>query len=107
MTNTFVTHTNGNFSTALEADGDNGNPTLNNFTAITTSPGTALQFKKMSGATMTNVLLSGYDTNVDMKDDGPVSNVIIDGTPLTTATDDVFNGTAVDISGWAWITARL
>ncbi|GER58401.1 hypothetical protein [Patiriisocius marinus] len=107
LTNTFVTHTNGNFSTALEADGDNGNPTLNNFTAITTSPGTALQFKKMSGATMTNVLLSGYDTNVDMKDDGPVSNVIIDGTPLTTATDDVFNGTAVDISGWAWITARL
>ena len=107
LTNTFVTHTNGNFSTALEADGDNGNPTLNNFTAITTDPGTALQFKKMSGATMTNVLLSGYDTNVDMKDDGPVSNVIIDGTPLTTATDDVFNGTAVDISGWAWITARL
>lgn len=107
LTNTFVTHTNGNFSTALEADGDNGNPTLNNFTAITTDPGTALQFKKMSGATMTNVLLSGYDTNVDMKDEGPVSNVIVDGTPLTSETDDVFNGTAVDISGWAWITARL
>lgn len=107
MTNTFVSHTNGNFSTALEADGDNGNPTLNNFTAITTTPGTALQFKKMSGATMTNVLLTGYDPNVDMKDEGPISNVIIDDTPLTSSTDDVFNGTAVDVTGWTWISARL
>ena len=107
-TNTYVSHTTGNFSTALEADGDNGNPTLTNFTAIANpSGGTALQFKKLSGATMTNVLLTGYDTNVDMKDEGPIGNVIIDGTPMSDASDDVFNGTAVDISGWAWIAARL
>ena len=108
ITNTYVSHTTGNFSTALEADGDNGNPTLTNFTAIASpSGGTALQFKKLSGATMTNVLLMGYDTNVDMKDEGPIGNVIIDGTPMGDPSDDVFNGTAVDISGWAWIAARL
>ena len=108
ITNTYVSHTTGNFSTALEADGDNGNPTLTNFTAIASpSGGTALQFKKLSGATMSNVLLMGYDTNVDMKDEGPIGNVIIDGTPMGDASDDVFNGTAVDISGWAWIAARL
>jgi hypothetical protein len=108
ITNTYVSHTTGNFSTALEADGDNGNPTLTNFTAIASpSGGTALQFKKLSGANMSNVLLMGYDTNVDMKDEGPIGNVIIDGTPMTDPSDDVFNGTAVDISGWAWIAARL
>ena len=108
ITNTYVSHTTGNFSTALEADGDNGNPTLTNFTAIASpSGGTALQFKKFSGASMSNVLLMGYDTNVDMKDEGPIENVIIDGTPMTDPSDDVFNGTAVDISGWAWIAARL
>jgi hypothetical protein len=108
ITNTYVSHTTGNFSTALEADGDNGNPTLTNFTAIASpSGGTALQFKKLSGATMSNVLLMGYDTNVDMKDEGPIENIIIDGTPMGDASDDVFNGTAVDISGWAWIAARL
>jgi hypothetical protein len=107
-TNTYVSHTTGNFSTALEADGENGNPTLTNFTAIANpTGGTALQFKKLSGATMTNVLLMGYDTNVDMKDQGPIENVIIDGTPMSDPSDDVFNGTAVNISGWAWINARL
>jgi hypothetical protein len=108
ITNTYVSHTTGNFSTALEADGDNGNPTLTNFTAIASpTGGTALQFKKLSGATMSNVLLTGYDTNVDMKDEGPIGNVIIDGTPMTDPSNDVFNGTAVDISGWNWIAARL
>jgi hypothetical protein len=108
ITNTYVSHTTGNFSTALEADGDNGNPTLTNFTAIASpTSGTALQFKKLSGATMSNVLLMGYDTNVDMKDEGPIGNVIIDGTPMTDPSNDVFNGTAVDISGWNWIAARL
>lgn len=107
ITNTYVLHNIEGFSTAVEADGDNFNPTLTNFTAISTTGGTALQFKKMSGAMMTNVLLSGYDTNVDMKDDGPIGNVIVDGVPMTNPGNDVFNGTAVDISGWSWINARL
>lgn len=107
ITNTYVSHTIDGFSTAIEADGDNGNPTITNFTAISETGGTALQFKKESGATLTNVLLTGYTTNVDMKDDGPIGNVIVDGVPMTAPTDGVFNGTPVDISGWDWINARL
>ena len=107
LTNTYVLHEIEGYSTAIEADGDNMNPTIENFTAIASNPGIALQFKKESGATLNNVLLTGYTTNVDMKDGGPVSNVIVDGVPLTSPNDDVFNGTAVDISGWTWINARL
>ncbi len=107
ITNTYVLHEIDGFSTAIEADGDNFNPSVTNFTAVSSTGGIALQYKKESGATMTNVLLTDYATNVDMKDDGPVSNIIVDGVPMTTVDDDVFNGTAVDISGWSWINARL
>ncbi len=107
MTNTYILHEINGFSTAIEADKDNFNPTFLNFTAVSSTGGTALQFKKESGATITNILLSGYDTRVDMKDDGPIGNVIIDGVPMTSAEDNVFNGIAVDISGWSWINARL
>ena len=102
ITNTYVLH-NGDFSTAIEADGVSPNPTVINFTAVSESvPGIALQFKKETGAQMTNVYLDGYGTNVDMKDNGPVSNIIVDGTPLSTVSDNVFNGTPVDISTWDW-----
>jgi len=107
ITNTYVLHNIDGFSTAIEADGDNENPTITNFTAISSTLGTALQFKKQSGATMNNVYLSGYETNVDMKDNGPVSNIIVDGVPMTTVNDDVFNGTILDISSWTWINERL
>ncbi|MFP2997030.1 hypothetical protein ABN763_14025 [Spongiivirga sp. MCCC 1A20706] len=107
LTNTYVSHTISGFSTAIEADGANGNPTITNFTAVTdVNEGIALQFKKNSGATMTNVLLTNYVTNVDMKDDGPVANIIVDGTALTTVDDDVFNGTAVDVATFAWATGN-
>lgn len=107
INNTYVLHTIEGYSTAIEADGDNFNPTVNNFTAIASFPGIALQFKKESGATMTNVLLDGYTTNVDLPDNGPIGNIIVDGVPMSSPTDPVFNGTPVDISGWTWINARL
>lgn len=107
LNNTYVVHNINGFSTAVEADGENFNPTLNNFTAISTTGGTALQFKKESGATFTNILLTGYDVNVEMRDNGPLGNVIVDGQPLTAPDNAVFNGTGVSISGWAWINARL
>jgi len=101
VTDTYVKHTIDGFSTAVEADKDNANPKLINFTAISTTGGTALQFKKQSGATITNVFLEGYSTNVDMKDDGPLANVIIDGEAATT-TNPYNTGTKVDISSWTW-----
>ena len=107
ITNTYVLHNIEGFSTAIEADGDNFNPTITNFTCVSETGGLAFQYKKESGATMTNVSMSGYDTQVDMKDDGPIGNVIVDGVPMGDPTDDVFNGSPVDISGWTWINARL
>lgn len=68
--NVYVKHSIENFSTAIEADGANANPTITNFTAVSTTGGTALQFKKQSGATITGLYLSGYDTNIDITEDG-------------------------------------
>jgi len=109
LTNTYVLHENAGFSTAIEADGVDaavGVPTIANFTAVSSVDGTALQFKKTTGATMTNVSLSGYATNVDMKDGGPVGNIMVDGTALTSVNDDVFTGTVVDITMFDWATGN-
>ena len=81
VNNVYVTHDIENFSTAIEADGANGNPTITNFTAVSTTGGTALQFKKLSGATITGLSLSGYDTNIDIAEDGrtDLSGIQIEG----------------------------
>lgn len=81
ITNTYVSHTIENFSTAIEADGVNGNPTISNFTAVSTTGGIALQFKKQSGATITGLSLSGYDTNIDITETGRIdlSGIQIEG----------------------------
>jgi len=106
ITNTYILNNGSSFSTAFEGDGDNNSPSFINVTAINTSSpgnGIALQFKKESGGTFTNIVLTDYGTNVDMKDNGPLKNIIVNGVPLATPQDDVFNGTPVDISGWNWI----
>ncbi len=107
LTNTYVLHSIVGFSTAVEADGVDAGiavPTLANYTAISSTGGTALQFKKTTGATITNIYLEGYTTNVDMKDAGPVGNITVDGVALTSVDDDVFNGTQVDVSMFDWAT---
>src|SRR5690554_6800365 len=102
ITNTYVLHTDANFSTAIEADGPNENPKVVNFTAINeTNSGTALQFKKESGATITNLYLEGYETIIDMRDGGPLDNVQIDGEAADHS--KAYNaGEKVDISEWTW-----
>lgn len=106
VTNTYISHTIDNFSTAFEGDKENGNPIFTNVTAISTTGGIALQFKKQSGATITNLYLSGYDTNIDMANDGPLANVIIDGVAAT-LTGTYNSGSQVDVSSWTWINAEL
>jgi hypothetical protein len=106
VTNTYISHTVSGFSTAFEGDKDNKNPKFVNLTAISTADGTALQFKKTSGATITNIWLEGYAINIDMKDDGSLENVIIDGAFAST-TADYKTGTKVDISTWTWKDAGL
>ena len=50
--------------------------------------------------------MTGYAKSIDMKDDGPLSNVIIDGTEADPANS--YNATAtVDPSAWTWIDADL
>jgi len=104
LTNAYVLHTNAGFSTAVEADGDNGNPTLANFTAVSTKGGTALQFKKESGATITGLSLTGYTTSVDMANGGPLANVQIDGADADPTSTYLSNPT-VDVATFAWVSS--
>ena len=106
ITNTYISHTISGFSTAFEGDKINNNPNFINVTAISTVGGKALQFKKESGATITNLYLEGYDTNIDMKDNGALSNVQIDGTDADL--NNAYNtGNKVDISNWTWKNEEL
>lgn len=102
VTNAYVKHTIDNFSTVVEADGENNNPKIVNLTAINTHSsapaGVALQFKKQSGATMTNVYLEGYSKLVDMPNDGPLANVMIDGV-IATPAGPYLEG-KLDVSTW-------
>ena len=106
--NVYVNHTIDNFSTAIEADGQNGNPTITNFTAVSTTGGTALQFKKLSGATITGLSLSGYDTNIDITEDGrnDLSGIQIEGAAADM--DAAYDAEAtVDEGIFAWVSENL
>ena len=102
LTDAYVLHTEAGFSTALEADGDNNNPSLVNFTAVSTVGGTALQFKKESGATITGLSLTGYDTSLDFRDGGAVSNVQIEGADSDPSLSYVGPAT-VDVDIFSWV----
>tara|TARA_B100001093_G_scaffold520145_1_gene613116 strand:+ start:2589 stop:4613 length:2025 start_codon:yes stop_codon:yes gene_type:complete len=94
------------FSTAVEADGVNNNPTVNGLTAVSTVGGTALQFKKASGATMNGVTLNGYDTNVQLKDpsQGSFGDIIIDG--IASDPDASYGSSTTKASEFAWAGAE-
>ncbi|MDD5619277.1 MAG: hypothetical protein PHY68_02335 [Proteiniphilum sp.] len=104
VTNAYVKHTIDGFSTVVEADGVNNNPKIVNLTAVNSHAsapsGTALQFKKQSGATMTNVYLEGYSKLVDMSNDGPLTNVLIEGIAATLT--GTYQKGKLDISAWVW-----
>ena len=104
VTNAYVKHTINNFSTVVEADGVNNNPKIVNLTAINSHAsapvGIALQFKKQSGATMTNVYLEGYSKLVDMPNAGPLTNVLIEGLAATLI--GPYQKGKLDISAWSW-----
>ena len=106
ITDLYISHTIAGFSTAFEGDKDNKNPKFINVTAISTVGGTALQFKKESGATITNLFLSGYEKNIDMANGGALSNVKIDGADATTEAT-YKTGSLVDISSWSFVSGRF
>ncbi len=105
LTNAYVSHTIEGFSTAVEADGENGNPTLVNLTAVSTTGGTAMQFKIESGATITGLSLTGYETSLDFRDGGALSNVQIDGMDSDPSQSYEADAT-VDISTFSWATGN-
>jgi hypothetical protein len=117
ISDVYISHTVPGFSTVFEGDKDNANPTFTNITAVSSVEGTALQFKKESGGSITGLYLEGYAVDVDMKDGGSLSNVQIDGAnPDATliggeASKYTLNSgkdaTKVDISTWTWIEAGL
>lgn len=117
VTNAYIEHSIEGFSTAFEGDKDNNNPTFTNITAVSTTGGTALQFKKTSGGTITGLHLKGYDVDLDMKDGGNLSNVQInganaDGTLITGESSKYTlnsgkDADALDISGWTWVDADV
>lgn len=85
MENVNIVHNNNGFSTIFEGDKDNGNPMFTNVTAVTTvaaaEQGSGLQFKKASGATISNLYLEGYEVELDFPNEDlfVIENVIING----------------------------
>ncbi len=96
VNNAYISHTVAGFSTVFEGDKDNGNPKFNNITAVSTVGGTALQFKKQSGGTITGLSLSGYDVELDMKDGGATSNVVFESGVEPVAITDPADAATMD-----------
>ena len=107
ITNAYVINTISDFSTAIEADGVNNNPTLVNFTAISSTGGTAIQIKNDSGATINGLTLTGFENTFDFRDDAPAANLQIDGTDADLADDAVYASSSTNISLFSWIIDAL
>jgi len=104
LTTTYVTNTINSFSTAIEADGVNNNPTLINFTAISANGGTAIQIKNDSGATINGLTLTGFDTTFDFRDAAPVSNLMVDGDAADITEGAAYSTSSTNASLFAWVT---
>ena len=101
--NTYVSHTIDNFSTAIEADKRDASPKIINFTAVSTTGGTALQFKATSGAVIEGLSLSGYETIVDITDDNrtDLTGITVDGDIVDLSASYDADAT-VDIAMFDW-----
>ncbi len=102
--NVYVSHTIANFSTAIEADGQNNMPSIKNFTAVSSQGGIALQFKKQSGAVFEGLSLTGYATIIDLTETGrtlTADDITIDGEVADM--DEAYNAEpTVDVSIFDW-----
>lgn len=107
LTNGYVVNNLADFSTAIEADGVNGNPTLVNFTAISSTGGLGIQIKNDSGATINGLTLTGFDTSFDFRDGAPASNLIIDGEEADLSEDATYNSSSTNASLFAWVTNAI
>ncbi|WP_299530851.1 hypothetical protein [Ulvibacterium sp.] len=103
----YVVNTIQGFSTAVEADGVNNNPTVSNFTAISSTGGLAIQMKNASGATITNFTATGFDDLFDFPGTSGPAELQIDGADANTADDAVYASSQTNASNFAWATGGL
>ncbi|MEO1011468.1 MAG: hypothetical protein AAFX53_09195 [Bacteroidota bacterium] len=96
------------FSTAVEADGTDSNPTINNLTVITSiapEGGTlAIQMKSASSATITGFSATGFSTLFEFAGSSTAADLVIDGAPANEADDAVYDTSPTNASNFAWVT---
>ncbi|UOY04799.1 hypothetical protein L0P88_12610 [Muricauda sp. SCSIO 64092] len=103
----YVTNTVAGFSTAVEADGVNNNPTINNLTAISSQEGLAIQMKNASGATINGFSATGFSDLFDFPGTSGPAELQIDGADADTADDAVYSSSPTNASLFAWATDAI
>ena len=104
LSDTYVVNTIQGFSTAIEADGTASNPTINNFTAISSTGGLAIQMRAASTATINGFSATGFDLLFEFAGTSTPAELVIDGEAANTADDAVYQSSPVNAGDFAWAT---
>lgn len=107
LSDTYVVNTIEGFSTAIEADGSDSNPTINNFTAISSTGGLAIQMKAASSATINGFTATGFETLFEFAGTSGPADLPIDGAPADTADDAVYASSPTNSSNFSWATSAF
>ncbi len=105
LSDTYVVNTIQGFSTAIEADGNASNPTIENFTAISSNGGLAIQMKAASTATINGFTATGFTTLFEFAGTSTAAELVIDGAAADTADDAVYDTSSTNSSDFAWATS--
>jgi hypothetical protein len=107
LSDTYVVNTIQGFSTAIEADGTDSNPTIENFTAISSNGGLAIQMKAASSATINGFSATGFETLFEFAGTSGPADLVIDGEAANTDDDAVYQSSPTNASAFAWATAAF
>ncbi|GGG52942.1 hypothetical protein GCM10011414_23240 [Croceivirga lutea] len=102
ITNAYV-EINNRFSSVIEAEGDATSPTITNLTAVSSDGGSALVFRRQSGATIDGISLNGFENSLIMVDNAPLSNVILNGA-ISDPNNNYELPSSIDPSLFNWVT---
>jgi hypothetical protein len=105
LSDTYVVNTIQGFSTAIEADGTAGNPTIENFTAISSNGGLAIQMKAASNGTINGFTATGFETLFEFAGSSGPADLVIDGEPANTDDEATYQSSATNSSNFAWVTS--
>jgi len=104
LSNAYVVNTIEGFSTAIEADGTASNPTIENFTAISSTGGLAIQMKAASSATINGFSATGFEILFEFAGSSGAADLVIDGEPANEDDDAVYQSSPTNASAFAWAT---